>query len=158
MSVENETQGDFLVCRVGEVLAAIPLADTAEVMRPLPINAFRGMAAPLLGLALIRGVPTPVIDGRKLLGVDERHPVTRFVTLRAGSRLAALAVDSVAGVRRVALSRASEWTALAERLVGAGAATLTALDQRFLVVMQTGRLAPEEAWASLALASGEPTP
>ncbi len=50
-------------------------------------------------MATIRGTATPVVDLGVLLGRGSGTP-TRFVTVRAGDRVVALAVDEVVGLNR----------------------------------------------------------
>jgi purine-binding chemotaxis protein CheW len=91
---------DWLVCRLATRLCALPLENVAETMRPLPIEPLAGMPASVLGLSVIRGQPVPVIEAARLF--DETGPEPqRFITIRIGGRLVALAVDSVLGVRSI---------------------------------------------------------
>jgi hypothetical protein len=88
-----------LVCRVETGLCAIPVEHVREIMRPLPIAPLAEMPRFVRGVAVVRGVPIPVIDAATLLGaISFRHP-GRFVALRSNARSAAPAVESVLGVR-----------------------------------------------------------
>lgn len=69
-------------------------------MRPLPIDPVPAAAPGVLGVAVIRGVPTPVLRLAEVLGVADR-PVQRFVTIGVGSRVVALAVDQVIDVATI---------------------------------------------------------
>jgi purine-binding chemotaxis protein CheW len=142
----------MVVCRVADVMAAIPIEHVAETMRPLPITAFQGMGDPFLGIAIIRGRPVPVLSGRKLLGMPLGAEPTRFVVLQAGHRTAALAVDAVVGIRAVEAVTADHWPELARSLAADTASAIGLLDQRVLLSVQAARIVPEAAWQQLAAA------
>jgi purine-binding chemotaxis protein CheW len=57
----------FLLCRIGSSIGALALKDVRETMRPLPIEPLAGTPPFVLGLAIVRGFPTPVIDAARLL-------------------------------------------------------------------------------------------
>ena len=92
-----------LITKVGALTCAIPIAHVVETMRPLPVEPIGAMPACVLGLAIVRGVPAPVIDAARLLGVTPGES-SRFVALRMGERAAVLVVDAVVDVRRFATS------------------------------------------------------
>jgi purine-binding chemotaxis protein CheW len=87
----------FLIFRVRQRLCGLPILHVAEIMRPLPTRAIAGAPLAVTGLAVIRGIPTPVLDLGALLS-DEHELPTRFITVRTGSRYVALAVESVVGL------------------------------------------------------------
>jgi purine-binding chemotaxis protein CheW len=78
---------------------ALPLAQILEVMRPLPVEPLADAPAFLRGIAVIRGAPVPVLDLGRLFGQEKTAPA-RFVTVRVGGRVLALAVAEVLAVRR----------------------------------------------------------
>src|ERR1700716_1599169 len=86
-----------LLCRVGALLCALPLEHVEETMRPLAVEAIAGVPSFVRGLAVVRGVPIPVIDAASLLSGGGSRPA-RFGTRKFGSRRIALAVDAVVGV------------------------------------------------------------
>lgn len=96
----QDTTSTLLVCRVHERICALPMAHVAEVMRPLPIETMPGAPDFVLGMSLIRGEPTPVLNMARLLNEPETD-VGRFVTIKAIGRPLALAVSMVQGVRGV---------------------------------------------------------
>jgi purine-binding chemotaxis protein CheW len=146
-----------LVCRVGGWLCALPIAQVEETMRPLPVEPLAAVPAFVLGLSIIRGVPTPVVDTGALLGARDRPRPSRLVVLRLqdGDRKVALAVEAVLGVRTIpatALDRLPPLLRDASRDV---VTAVGALDDAFLVALHAGRLVPESVWDALA-AGGEP--
>jgi purine-binding chemotaxis protein CheW len=144
----GENTDAHLVCRSGSRLCAIPLTRVAETMRPLPVEPLAGMPPFVLGLAIIRGSPTPVVDTGQLLGVENFH-AARFVTVKMDGRLAALAVDAIVGVR--ALPEAS-LTDLPPLLRDASTELIMAvgtLDAALLLLLETSRLVPEPVWSAL---------
>jgi purine-binding chemotaxis protein CheW len=82
-----------LVVRVQTRACAVSLTHVIEIMRPLPIEAIAGMPPFVLGVSIIRGTPTPVVDLGLILGAPGSG-AERFVTLRLGQRQVALSVGS----------------------------------------------------------------
>jgi purine-binding chemotaxis protein CheW len=114
----------------------------------MAVEAIAGVPAFIRGVAVIRGVPMPVVDAGLLLTGVASHP-TRFVTVKTGSGRLALAVDAVVGV--VEMSPGS-LDVLPPMLRGAGLDAVSAigrLDADLLLVLQSGRLIPEELWAGI---------
>jgi purine-binding chemotaxis protein CheW len=131
-----------LVVRVGGRTCALPLAHVVETMRPLPVAPMHGAPPGVVGASIIRGEATPVVDLAKL--VDARPTVARrFVTVRAGARPVALAVDEVVGI--VALPQAAfagSPPLLRDVLAGAVEALAT-LDRELILVLRAARLSPD---------------
>jgi purine-binding chemotaxis protein CheW len=97
----TETQ-QVLIARVRSLRCALALTDVVEVMRPLPVARLEGLPTFVLGAAMIRGAAVPVIDlGAILVGPEGARP-TRFLTIRSGARIAALAIEEIIGVRTIA--------------------------------------------------------
>jgi purine-binding chemotaxis protein CheW len=95
---------DMLMTRVGAMTFALPVAHVVETMRPLPTERVEGTPASVRGHAVLRGVEIPVVELAHVLGTAttassrDSTPAMRFVVVRAGDRLVALAVDAVLGV------------------------------------------------------------
>jgi len=138
-----------LVCRISGGLCGLPLAHVKETMRPLPVEPVAGAPAFVLGLALIRGVAVPVVDATRLLGGDQPEAATkdqwprRLVTLEAGGRPLALAVDGVVGVRSIPAAARDALPRLLSQAASDVIATVGALDAELFVVLQAGHLLPE---------------
>jgi purine-binding chemotaxis protein CheW len=139
-----------VLVRAGSWLCALPIGAVAETMRPQPVQVIAGLPEFLRGVAVIRGVPTPVVDLASLLG-QEGTPsdASRFVTLKVAERRIALAVGSVVGVRLVDSSTLSDVPPLlrvtSEHVVSA----IATLDGELLVFLQSARLLSEETWAAI---------
>jgi purine-binding chemotaxis protein CheW len=103
----------------------------------------------MLGLSLIRGAPTPVIDAAKLLGSAGGEPVTRFVTIRVGERHAAVALSSVIGVRELPAASLSELPPLLQDAGAEAVESIGALDSTLLVVLESARVVPESVWRAM---------
>jgi purine-binding chemotaxis protein CheW len=143
-------QLSLLVCRVGSRLCGLPLAHVVETMRPLPVEPLAHLPSFVEGLALIRGRPIPVLDARRLLGADgEAGARTRFVTLQIAERSAALAVDSVLGVRSIDVSQLAQLPPLLRDTQNDLVAALGTLDRELLLVLERSRLLPVAVWAAL---------
>lgn len=138
----------FLVCRVSGRPCALPIEHVVETMRPLPVESLAGAPSFVRGVAVVRGVPLPVVDVGELLAGTESEP-TRFVVVKTSDRAVALAVDSVLGVRTLAEDSLRALPSLLgdarEQLVGA----LGHLDAELLLVLRSARCVPEAVWSSL---------
>jgi purine-binding chemotaxis protein CheW len=140
-----------LLCRVGDLLCALPLEHVEETMRPMPVEAIAGLPSFVRGLAVVRGAPIPVVDAASLLSGDasDATRATRFVTVKTGSRRIALLVDAVVGV--VPIPRGS-LDALPLLFQDASLDMISAvgtLDANLLLVLRSARLVREELWAVL---------
>jgi purine-binding chemotaxis protein CheW len=139
-----------LLCDVGGRQIALPLSRLVEIMRPRPVESIAGMPPFILGLSVIRGSPTPVVDtGILLSGAPLERSPSRYVTLRLGERRVALAVEGVRGVLRLPTSSIRDLPPL---LTGANpetVASIAALDGALLVILQSARIVPEQVWAAL---------
>ena len=111
-------------------------------MRPLPIEPLGHGPAYVLGLAVIRGVPTIVIDLAALLGT-KACARARYVLVRTGERLAALLVDAVDGVRPLAATELAALPPLARSTAGDVIAAIGAVDAGLVVVLEAARLVSE---------------
>jgi purine-binding chemotaxis protein CheW len=146
----------LLVCRVGTKLCGLPLQHVLETFRPLATEPLAGANELVLGVALIRGVPTPVVDARQLLSSLTAGAPGRYVTLALGeggaeARVVALAVDSVLGIRDG--ERLGPLPALL-REHGEVVAALGTLDAELLLVLERARLVPDAVWPLLEPAPG----
>jgi purine-binding chemotaxis protein CheW len=138
----------YVLCRVRERWCAIPIDHVAEIMRPQPVTALTAAPSFVLGLALIRGQPSPVVDAGQLFGGPERSLHTRFLSLKTGRRTTMLAVEAVAGVRRLP-SGLGELPPLLREASTVAVAAVRALDSELLRVLNSARLVPESVLESL---------
>jgi purine-binding chemotaxis protein CheW len=112
-------------------------------MRPQSVAPLDGTPGVVLGVAIVRGEPVPVVDVARCLGATASTP-TRFVTVRTGARTVALAVDAVVDVRPVPVH------ALPPLLSDAGPlAAVAARDADLLAVLETSRLVDDATWGAL---------
>lgn len=87
---------DVLLFAVSDHVCALPLTHVAEVMRMQPVTARETLPVGVVGSAIIRGQPTPVVDASILLnGVRTETP--SLVLLRFQERRVALAVQRIIG-------------------------------------------------------------
>ena len=150
---ENER---FLLCRIGSIFGALALRDVREIMRRLPIEALAGMPPFVLGLAVIRGSPTPVIDAARLLGpsaapfLPNTSPASgRFVSLKLGERTAALAVDTVLVVGSMSAGTLADMPPLLGETATELVSAIGALDSKLLIVLKAARLVPNSIWGAI---------
>ncbi|HEY0001213.1 MAG TPA: chemotaxis protein CheW [Actinoplanes sp.] len=144
-----------LVFRAGSLLCAIGLDEVVETMRPLETRPLAGTPAFVLGISVLRGVPTPVIDVARLLGGGPAEP-ERYVAVRTERGAMALATGVILGIRAIDAEAPGGHPALLaggnSRLV-AGVATIGAEP---LLLLQSMRAVPDEVWEAAA-AAGVPS-
>jgi purine-binding chemotaxis protein CheW len=125
-------------------------------MRPMPLRPIQGTPQCVSGVSVIRGEAIPVVDLRILLGDHRQATPDRLVTLRVGSRHLALAVEGVLGIRQVPDSVFSALPPLLRSSDTQWVDALGALDSELLVLLQAGRILPDELWEGMSLE--EPPP
>jgi purine-binding chemotaxis protein CheW len=144
-----------LLCQVDASYLAIPISHVIEVTRPLAVTRLPDAPSWVSGVAVLRGIATPVIDARKLLaGAAESGeapspppPATRWVALRIDDRRVALAVDAVLRAHSLAPEMSQE----VPPLLGSTRAitALGTLDKKLLMVLAGARLLASDAFASM---------
>lgn len=146
----------FLLCCIGSRIGALALRDVRETMRPLPVEPLMGAPPFVLGLATIRGSPTPVVDVGRLLGpsASSINPAcsassARFVTIKLGERTAALAVDAVLDVRCVSSEILANIPPLLRDAGASVVSVVGALDTRLLIVLEAALLVPDSLWSAI---------
>jgi purine-binding chemotaxis protein CheW len=149
--VANETsaQAIVLVVDAGSRLCAIPIADVVETMRPLEVESVPGMPRFLMGIAIIRGSPIPVVALGELLGTRQDKPIGRYVLLNLGEHKIALAVEKVLGVRRLDDSVMHGLPPLLKEPQKELVAEIGVKDERLLLVLRATRMIPDEVWQTL---------
>jgi len=147
MAFQQPTTAPFLICRSGAKLCGLPLEHVAETMRPLPIETFPDMPPALLGVAVIRAVPVPVVDLATLVGASTRTPPGRYVTLRLDEkRQVGLAVESVIGVRELPIESLKDVPPLLSGTAPEIISAVTLLDAELVLVLQAARWLPDSVW------------
>lgn len=132
-----------LLVRAGARVCALPIAAVVETMRPLPVASLSGVPSWVAGVARVRGEPVPVVHLGVLLGDPAPTAPERLVTVRAGGRIAALAVDGVFGVAALDRAEATRLPLVADACAGALEA-LGARDEDLVLVLRAARLVPED--------------
>ncbi len=118
-------------------------------MRPLPIDAIAGMPSFVLGVAIIRGAATPVVDAGALLGIPTAAP-TRFVSVKADEHhRVALAVDAVRGIHVLAGETLAQMPALLSRTRPELIEAIGTLDSRLLLLLRSTHILPADVAAAL---------
>ena len=149
--MNREEGGDrFLLCRIGSCIGALAVKDVRETMRPLPIEPLSGAPSFVLGLAIVRGSPTPVIDAARLLGSSASTPA-RFISLKMEERAAVLAVDAVLDIRVLPKDILVDTPPLLREADQRLVSVIGALDAELLVVLEAARLLPDSVWSSIKL-------
>jgi purine-binding chemotaxis protein CheW len=147
-AVNDNTPASSLVIRAGNHICALPLSSVKEIFRPLPVESLAGAAAGVRGLALVRGVPVPIVDLATLLDGGSGQ-CGRFVIVKASDRIIGLSVDAVLGIREFSRSLWKELPSLLRDACPGLVEAIGALDQDLVLVLKTGNLVPEAIWTSL---------
>ena len=148
IGISGERPRPLLLTRVGPHLCAVPIEHVIETMRPLPIEGLANAPSFVLGVAIVRGCPVPVVDTGALLGTP-RASSSRFVALRLGERTCVLDVDGVLGVRDLRGAPLSELPPLLRHKESDAVESIGALDTRLLVVLRSSRIVPDHVWAAM---------
>jgi purine-binding chemotaxis protein CheW len=146
-----DTGGLCLLLRVAGQRCALPLGYVEETMRPQPVQTVAGLPSYVRGVAMIRGMAAPVVDAAVLLDEQRTSTIcTRFVIVKLDDRRVALAVDAVDGITRFSKADFSELPALLRAAEDRGiVAALGFVDRELLLVLQSSRFVPEQAWRTL---------
>lgn len=143
MTAEEPIQYPFVVFRARTRLCALPTVHVQETMRPLPMQALAAAPEFVIGVALIRGAPVPVVDASALLGATDERDTTRFVTLRIGDRCIALAVEAVLGIRALPSASLQKLPPLLRDTSSEILSALGTLDTELLTVLKLARTLTE---------------
>lgn len=152
---ESDKVRRFLICRVGSSLGAIPVEHVGETMPPLPVRQLADVPPFVLGVSILRGIPTPIVDLNRLLTAPTRAPACaprRFVSVRAGRRTLGLAVDDVVGVRALPEAVLADVPPLVHAVDAAYLSSIGTLDAQLVLLLEASRLLPESTWTALAAA------
>ena len=144
-----------MLFRLGTGLCAMPVGQVVETMRPQPSRPLADAPPYVVGVAVIRGAPVPVVDLAVLVNGRRQEP-TRLVTVRTPdpARTVALAVTEVVGVASIP---ADSLESLSPLLGDAGPGTMRSVgvaDAEILVLLDGARAVPDDVWQALAT---EPT-
>lgn len=157
LTVRASEISPVLVVMVGARACAFPLQHVAETMRPLPIEPIAGTPGFVRGVAVIRGLPTPVVDLKALLENSDNSPsYGRFVTLKYDARRVVIGVDSVVGLRNLDSAQLAELPPLLRDVTADLIESFGTLDAQLLLVLHAARIVPDEVWSSLAAAELAP--
>jgi len=121
-----------------------------EILRPLAIRPIQAPQPFVCGLSVIRGAPVPVVDLATVIGKDRTGSISRWVTLRLAERRLALAVNDVLGIRELEESTLQALPPLLRDANRGVVESVGTLDSELLVVLEAGRILPEEIWDGLA--------
>lgn len=139
--------GTCLVFKVASVACALPITAVIETMRPLPIQRVESAPPIVAGLAVIRGVATPVIDTARLLGTAPTE-TGRFVTVAVGERPVALAVTSVVGVSAIPVEELRALPPLLATAEAGAVSAIGALDRELFLLLRGVHLVPDTVFAT----------
>jgi purine-binding chemotaxis protein CheW len=143
-----------VICRVGALVLALPIEHVVETMRPLPAEPLAGMPPFVAGVAVVRGVATPVIDAARMTGAVSSPAVGRFVAVRVGARRAVVAVDAVLGIRALPIDSFERLLPRAEDAGSEAIEGIGSLDSELLLVLRCAKIVPAVVWDAIDGAEG----
>lgn len=118
-------------------------------MRPLEVVPLVGSPPYVLGVSVIRGESTPVVDLGALLGASEAPSFTRFITVRARGRQVALGLEEVLRVRAIPEGSVAALPPLLQGASASVVAGLATLDADLLFLLEAGLAVPADFWPML---------
>jgi purine-binding chemotaxis protein CheW len=123
-------------------------------MRPLAVKPIAGVPSFIEGLAVVRGVPIPVVNLASLRSGEASHAM-RFVTVKTGTRRVALVVDAVIGVIEIPPGSSDAVPLLLQNSELDATSAIGVLDGELLLVLNSARLISIDVWVTIqAQASG----
>jgi purine-binding chemotaxis protein CheW len=114
-------------------------------MRILPVEKIAGAPEFVLGLCLIRGAPTPVVEIGLLLG-EPALVSGRMVTVRTANGPVALLTESVLGVRSIFPDQLGDLPPLLRGAAGDVVEAVGTLDAELLLFLRAVRILPDAAF------------
>jgi len=145
------TSVQCLLLHAGKLRCGVPISGVIEVMRCQPVVAISNLPRFVMGVSIIRGDRVPVVDLCELLGAaGEQTGRTRLVTVRVGSRVVALAVDSVTGIREFERNLLANVPPLLACAHPEALAAIGLLDRELLMVLDESRMVPDEILAEMS--------
>ena len=146
--VDGRYTSSLLVCQVQGRMCALPTEHVCEIMRPLHIEHIPGAPNYILGMAVIRGVATPVLNMARLFDQAESR-IERFIAIKVAGRSLALAVEQVQGVSVFNKADLSALPPLMQDMGSALIESISVRDAALLLVLDGARLLPEAVWPQL---------
>ena len=149
MGQPGQNDATSLVFRAGTLLCALRLEEVIETMRPLPTQPLAGTPAYVLGISILRGVPTPVVDVARLLGGGPATP-TRFVAVATERGPVAFATGEVLGIRSAVADTGSQHPTLLGPAASGLVAGVGRIGTEPLLLLQSMRVVPDSVWEAAA--------
>lgn len=142
-SGDSNDRQQRLIFSAGGRLCAVPISQVVETMRALPLKAVADAPPFVRGLSVIRGEPVVVIDVALLIG-DRPSEAARFITVRTGKRIVAIAADVVARIFTPADDDARQMPPVLGEAASDAIAAVGRLDAELLFFLSGVQLVPEE--------------
>jgi purine-binding chemotaxis protein CheW len=153
--VDGPAEPASLVFRAGSLRCALRLDEVIETMRPLPTRPLAGTPPFVLGISVLRGVPTPVIDVARLLDGGDAE-VSRFIAVRTERGPTAFAIGDVLGIRSNVGDTGAQHPAVLASAPNRLVAGIGTVDAEPLLLLQSMRVVSDDVWAAAA-AAGMPS-
>lgn len=134
---------DLLRIEIGGVMYALEVGRIREIVNPLPLIALPHERAFVLGVADYREEVVPIVDLRRLFGLDEGDTTrkTKWIIVESRHRLVGLVVDAVIDVFSSAGDRQRAVPVLDERHVERGITTAYRHQKQLVFLLDPDRLA-----------------
>jgi purine-binding chemotaxis protein CheW len=142
LDAQNAAMAPWLLFRAGTVLCVLPIEHIIESMRVLPRERIAGAPDYILGLSVIRGMPTPVVDVGRII-CDRNIAPTRLVAIRSSIGTTALAVDAVLGIATIAPETLGQLPPLLETAATDRIMAVGTQDYELVLFLRAGRMVPD---------------
>jgi purine-binding chemotaxis protein CheW len=128
---------------------ALPVQHVVETMRPLPLDILPGAPDFVVGIAIVRGAPLPIVSVSRLLDESEGN-TGRFVIVKTGARRVGLVVDEIVGFRTLNREAFAQLPPLLAIASATAVAQIAVLDGELLAVLGATGIVPEAMFNSIA--------
>jgi purine-binding chemotaxis protein CheW len=134
---------DLVRVEVDRVSYALEVSRIREIVNPLPVVALPRERAFVLGVADYREEVVPVVDLRRLFGLESREPDrrTKWIILDAGAMPVGVVVDAVLDVFSSEENERKQVPVLDERHLSRGISFAYRHDEKLVFLLDADRLA-----------------
>lgn len=145
----------YLIFRALGQLCALSAVHVDETMRPMKMRHMENAPSFVAGLSVIRGMAYPIIDLRKLFGVNSEELPKRLIAIRVGdTRRVGLLVDEVLGLCPANALGFQPLPPILQQARAEAIESLAMLDGELLQVLNNGQFVPDSVWERAQLPGG----
>jgi len=136
----------WLLFRTAGHVAALPISHVVETLRVLPVESVSGAPLYVIGLSIIRGTPTAIVDTALLFG-SEPTKHQRTVMVRKGERTIGLAAEEILGARTIGSEAQQRLPSLFGNIESVGAVAI--IDEMLVFILESARIISDDLLGNL---------